>query len=131
VSNATDLIRSINGEEYSMEWTALDWTEHLEQARQPPALLEGIPRPNANGIPRPIVEFEQRSVRFLLATAMRLLPQSERARYLEEFHAELLDLPRNTRLSHALSLLRGVLVLRLRRGLRDKTADAPARSAKS
>jgi hypothetical protein len=34
-----------------------------------------------------------RSTHFLLAIAMRLLPPSERARYVEEFRAELLDVP--------------------------------------
>lgn len=71
-----------------------------------------------------------RSSHFLLAIAVRLLPPSERDRYLEEFRAELLDVPRDTRLSHALSLLRGVFVLRLRRGLRKEAADAAARRAK-
>jgi hypothetical protein len=67
---------------------------------------------------------------FVLAIVSRLLPPSERARYFEEFLAELLDLPRTKRLRHALSLLRGVLVLRLRRGLKDKATDAAARRAK-
>lgn len=71
-----------------------------------------------------------RSSHFLLAIAVRLLPPSERDRYLEEFRAELLDIPGDTRLSHALSLLRGVFVLRLRRGLRKETADAAVRRAK-
>jgi hypothetical protein len=66
----------------------------------------------------------------VLAIAVRLLPPSERARYLEEFRAELLDVPPNTRLSHALSLLRGVFVLRLRRGFKTEAADAAARRAK-
>jgi hypothetical protein len=69
------------------------------------------------------------SAHFLLTIAVRLLPPSERDRYLEEFRAELLDVPRNTRLSHALSLLCGVFLLRLRRGLKNK-ADAAVRSAK-
>jgi hypothetical protein len=64
----------------------------------------------------------------LLAIAVRLLPPSERDRYLEEFHAELLDVPRDTRLRHTLTLLRGVLVVRLRRGLKKKAADAAARA---
>jgi hypothetical protein len=68
-------------------------------------------------------------VHFLLAIAVRLLPLSERDRYLEEFRAELLDVPRNTRLTHALSLVRGVFVLRLRRGL-NKATDAAVRRAK-
>jgi hypothetical protein len=34
-----------------------------------------------------------RSAHFLLAIAARLLPPSERARYVEEFRAELLDVP--------------------------------------
>ncbi|HEX5345974.1 MAG TPA: hypothetical protein VFW64_02560 [Pseudonocardiaceae bacterium] len=67
---------------------------------------------------------------FLLAIAARLLAPSDCARYLEEFRAELLDVPDDTRLSHALSLLRGILVLRLRRGLKDKAADAAARRVK-
>jgi hypothetical protein len=54
----------------------------------------------------------------VLAIAVRLLLPSERDRYLEEFRAELLDVPGDKRLLHALSLLRGVLVLRLRRGLK-------------
>lgn len=70
-----------------------------------------------------------RSAHFLLAIAVQLLPPSERDRYLEEFRAELLDIPRNTRRSHVLSLLRGVFVLRLRRGLK-KVTDATARRAK-
>jgi hypothetical protein len=74
---------------------------------------------------------QARLARFLLATAMRLMPRLEGIRYLEEFRAELLDVPEDTRLSHALSLLRGVLVLRLRRGLKDKAADAAVRRAKS
>jgi hypothetical protein len=55
-----------------------------------------------------------RSAHFLLTIAVRLLPPSERARYLEEFHAELLDVYRGRRLWHTLSLLRGTFVLRLR-----------------
>ncbi len=70
------------------------------------------------------------SAHFMLAIAVRLLSLSERDRYLEEFRAELLDIPPNTRLSHALSLLRGVLVLRLRRGLKNKAADAAVRRVK-
>lgn len=66
-----------------------------------------------------------RSAHFLLAIAARLLPPSERARYREEFHAELLDIPRDTHLRHALSLLRGVVILRLRRGPQTQAADAP------
>lgn len=62
-----------------------------------------------------------RSSHFLVAIAVRLLPPSERDRYLEEFRAELLDMPRDTQLSHALSLLRGAFVLRLRRGLKKPT----------
>jgi hypothetical protein len=62
-----------------------------------------------------------RSAYFLLAIAVRLLPPSERDRYLEEFRAELLDIPRDTRLTHALSLLRGAFVLRIRRGLKKAT----------
>ena len=42
-----------------------------------------------------------RSAHFLLTIAVQLLPQSERDRYLEEFRAELLDVPRDMRLSHA------------------------------
>lgn len=61
---------------------------------------------------------QARSGRFLLATAVRLIPRSERARYMEEFRAELLDIPRGRRLRHALSLLRGVFVLRVRHGAR-------------
>lgn len=63
------------------------------------------------------------SAHFLLAIAVRLLPHSQRARYLEEFRAELLELPRGMRLRHALSLLRGVFVLRLRRGPKNKAAN--------
>jgi hypothetical protein len=69
-----------------------------------------------------------RSSHFLLAIAVRLLPPSERDRYLEEFRAELLDIPRDTQLSHALSLLRGAFVLRLRRGL-TKPTDVAVRRA--
>ncbi|MGH3898088.1 MAG: hypothetical protein ACRDTA_07490 [Pseudonocardiaceae bacterium] len=72
---------------------------------------------------------DARSACFLLVTAVRLIPRSERARYLEEFRAELLDVPRDTRLSHALSLLRGVFVLRLRRGHSDKATNAVVRRA--
>ena len=71
-----------------------------------------------------------RLTRFLLAIAVRLLPPSELDRYLEEFRAELLDVPHDTQLRHTLSLLRGVFVLRLRRGIRSKAADAAARKAK-
>lgn len=71
-----------------------------------------------------------RPAHFLLAIAVRLLPPLERDRYLEEFRAELLDVPRDTRLSHVLSLVRGVFVLRLRRGPQNKAADAAARRAK-
>jgi conflict system STAND superfamily ATPase len=67
---------------------------------------------------------------FLLAIAVQLLPPSERDRYLEEFRAELLDIPSNMRPSHALSLLRGVLVLRLRLGLKKEATDAAVRRAK-
>lgn len=71
-----------------------------------------------------------RSARFLLATAVRLIPRLERARYLEEFRAELLDVPHDTRLWHALSLLRGVFVLRLRHGLKKTAGEAAVRRAK-
>jgi hypothetical protein len=71
-----------------------------------------------------------RSAHVLVETAVRLLPSSERDRYLEEFRAELLDVPGETRLRHALSLLRGVFVLRLRRGPKNEAADAAARRAK-
>jgi hypothetical protein len=64
--------------------------------------------------------------RFLLTIAVRLLPRSERDRYLEEFRAELLHLPSDTRLWHALSLLRGVFVLRLQGDAKNKAADAVA-----
>jgi hypothetical protein len=67
------------------------------------------------------------SVHFL-AIAVRLLPPSERDRYSEEFRAELLDVPRNTRLSHALSVLRGALVLHLRRGFKNTAGDAAVRA---
>jgi hypothetical protein len=67
---------------------------------------------------------------FLVAIAVRLMPQSERDRYLEEFRAELLDIPRETRRSHALSLLRGAVVLRLRGDAKNKTAHAAAKRAK-
>jgi hypothetical protein len=70
------------------------------------------------------------SAHILLAIAVRLLPPSERARYLEEFRAELLDIPHNTWPRHALSLLRGVFVLRLRRWLKNKAANAAVRRAK-
>jgi hypothetical protein len=66
----------------------------------------------------------------LLADTVRLLPSSKRDRYLEEFRAELLELPRNMRLRHALSLFRGALVLRLRGDAKNKTADAAVRRAK-
>jgi hypothetical protein len=71
-----------------------------------------------------------RPAHLLLAIAVRLLPPSERDRYLEEFRAELLDVPRESRLPHALSVLRGVFVLRLRRGLKKEATEAPARRAK-
>lgn len=70
------------------------------------------------------VEDLRAAARFLLAGAGRLIPQSERDRYLEEFHAELLDLPRRGRLRHALSMLRGVLVLRLRHGFKNTAGAA-------
>jgi hypothetical protein len=69
-----------------------------------------------------------RSARFLLAIAVWLLPPSERDRYLEEFRAELLDVPRDAQLSHAVSLLWGAFVLRLRRGLK-KPTDVAVRRA--
>jgi hypothetical protein len=72
----------------------------------------------------------QRVRHFVLATAVRLLPPSERARYLEEFRAELLDVPGDTQLRHSLSLLRGVFVMRLRRGLMNTAGDAAVRRAK-
>jgi hypothetical protein len=68
-----------------------------------------------------------RAERILLAIARQLLPSSERDRYLEEFRAELLDVPDDTRLPHALSLLRGVFVVRLRRGFKKEATDAAAR----
>jgi hypothetical protein len=71
-----------------------------------------------------------RSAHFLLAIAVQLLPPSERDRYLEEFRAELLDVQRDARLRHARSLLLGVIVLRLRRGLKNKVADAAVRRVK-
>ena len=71
-----------------------------------------------------------RSAHFLLAIAVRLLPPLERDRYLEEFRAELLDVPGHTRLTHALSLLRGVFVLRLRRGFKNTAGDTAVRGAK-
>jgi hypothetical protein len=70
------------------------------------------------------------TVHFMLTIAVWLLPPSERDRYLEEFRAELLDVPDDTRLSHALSLLRGVFVLRLRGGFKKEATDAAARRAK-
>ena len=73
----------------------------------------------------------QQSVGFVLTIVARLLPPSERSRYLEEFLTELLDLPHNTRLRHALSLLRGTFVQRLRRGHKDKAANAAVRTLKS
>ena len=78
-------------------------------------------------------QFQLRSFRQrrpLLAIAVRLLPSSERDRYFEEFGAELLDVPCGTRLRHALSLLRGNFVLRLRCGHKNKRADAAVRRAK-
>lgn len=72
-----------------------------------------------------------RSARFLVVIAVRLLPPSERDRYLEEFRAELLDVPRDTRRRHAVSLLRGVCVLRLRREPKNKGADAAVGRAKN
>jgi hypothetical protein len=54
-----------------------------------------------------------RSARFLLKTAVWLIPQSERARYLEEFRAEMLDIPHDTR-----------------RRPKRKVADAAARRAR-
>jgi hypothetical protein len=71
-----------------------------------------------------------RSAHFVLAIAVQLLPPPERDRYIEEFRAELLDLPRNMRLRHALSLLRGVCVLRLRRGFKNTTGDAVMKKVK-
>jgi hypothetical protein len=68
--------------------------------------------------------------RSVLAIAVWLLPPPERARYFEEFRAELLDIPSNTRLSHALSLVRGVFVLRLRRGFKNTASDVAGRRAK-
>jgi hypothetical protein len=67
----------------------------------------------------------------VLAVIVRLLPPSERARYLEEFRAELLDIHPGRRLWHARSLLRGAFVLRLRRGHNNKAADAAVRRAKN
>jgi hypothetical protein len=58
-------------------------------------------------------------VHFMLAIAVWLLPPSARDRHLEEFHAELLDLPPARRVWHALSLLRGAFVMRLRRGFKN------------
>jgi hypothetical protein len=72
-----------------------------------------------------------RTERVLLAIAVRLMSSSERDRYSEEFRAELLDVPGDTRLSHVLSLLRGVFVLRLRRGSKKEAADASVRRLKS
>jgi hypothetical protein len=72
----------------------------------------------------------QHSVGFVLAIVSRLLPPSERARYLEEYLAELLDLPCNSRLRHAVSLLRGAFVLRLRRGLKNTAGDVAVRRVK-
>jgi hypothetical protein len=63
-----------------------------------------------------------RTAHFLLAIAVLLLPPSERDRYLEEFRAELLDVRRDTRLWHARSLLRGVVMLRLRGDAKNKAA---------
>lgn len=69
-----------------------------------------------------ISTYQARSARFLLAIVVRLLPPSERDRYLEEFRAELLDTPASAQWSHALSLLRGVVVLRLRGEAKKKGA---------
>lgn len=67
-----------------------------------------------------------RSADLLLVIAVRLLPSWQRARYLEEFRAELLDISRSTQLRHALSLLRGVFVLR-RGGVKNKGAGPAAK----
>jgi hypothetical protein len=72
-----------------------------------------------------------RSAHFLLAIAVQLLPPSERHRYFEEFRAELLDVHRDSRMRHAWSLLRGVIMLRLRREPKDKAADAAVRRSKT
>jgi hypothetical protein len=72
-------------------------------------------------------EHQPRTARFLVTIAAQLMPQSERDRYLEEFRGELGDFPRNKQLWHALNLLRGVFVLRLRGGSKNKAADAVVR----
>jgi hypothetical protein len=96
-----------------------------------PALREGLLArwQSRRGRSEQAIRTADRRVRFLLKIVVRLLPPSERDRYSEEFHAEMLDVPRDTRLSHALSLLRGVSVLRLRRGLK-KATDAALRRVK-
>jgi hypothetical protein len=91
-------------------------------------LLTGVP--NRSLLRKYVRPERARSSHFLLSIAVWLLPPSERARYIEEFRAELLDLVGNMRLRHALSVLRGVFVLRLRRGLKKETADAAAKRAK-
>jgi uncharacterized membrane protein len=73
----------------------------------------------------------ERSARFLFKIIVWLLPPSERDRYSEEFHAELLDVDPGTRLRHVLSLLGGFFVLRLCRGLKKEMTDATARKTEA
>jgi phage repressor protein C with HTH and peptisase S24 domain len=106
------------------QWTEIARLEERARAAKRHARWEALTKSEE----RPRAEEEStrsehaRSAHFLLEIAVRLLPPSERDRYLEEFRAELLDIPRDTRLSHARSLLRGAFVLRLRRGLTHKAA---------
>lgn len=69
-----------------------------------------------------------RTAQFLMAITVQLLPSAERPRYLEEFRAELVDLPRSQQLRHVLSVFSGVFLLRRR--LEKKAANAAARRAR-
>jgi len=77
-----------------------------------------IRRPSVNAVPAP-----RRSSRWLLGCAVRVLPAVERARYREEFEAELVELAtRRRQLRHAVRLVVGAVPLRfeLRRSARER-----------
>lgn len=124
------LEKRVRAEAQRAQWTEIARLE--ERAREAERRARWEERTQAAERARAKEESERsehaRSSQFLLAIAVRLLPPSERDRYLEEFRAELLDIPRDTQLSHALSLLRGAFVLRLRRGLKKPTDVAASRA---
>ncbi|QQQ78653.1 hypothetical protein IOD16_09480 [Saccharothrix sp. 6-C] len=87
----------------------------LDRARSIRVGLEEVERTSAEAGP----------ANRLIETAVAVLPAHHRARYGEEFRAELADLPRHRRIPHAIGLVSRSL--RLRRALLDARATKSAR----